>query len=98
MLRSSSGEHSVTHDTIFICRSFVHDPKMANEPTVSASVKLQYIGRNGDRYVVARCMEAKQMAKTITGKMGASLLGGPTLYLLKFETPNRNTANIPLNC
>ena len=44
---------------------------MANEPTVSASVKLQYIGRNGDRYVVARCMEAKQMAKNITGKITA---------------------------
>ena len=42
---------------------------MANEPTVSASVKLQYIGRNGDRYVVARCMEAKQMAKNITGRI-----------------------------
>ena len=40
---------------------------MANEPTVSASVKLQYIGRNGDRYVVSRCMEAKQMAKNVTG-------------------------------
>ena len=40
---------------------------MANEPTVSASVKLQYTGRNGDRYVVSRCMEAKQMAKNVSG-------------------------------
>ena len=48
-------------------RNFVHDPKMANEPTVSASVKLQYTGRNGDRYVVSRCMEAKQMAKNVSG-------------------------------
>ena len=47
----------------------MHDPKMANEPTVSASVKLQYIGSNGDRYVVSRCMEAKQMAKNITGRL-----------------------------
>ena len=53
--------------TALFHRNFVHDPKMANEPTVSASVKLQYIGRNGDRYVVSRCMEAKQMAKNVTG-------------------------------
>ena len=54
---------------VLFCRNFVHDPKMANEPTVSASVKLQYTGRNGDRYVVSRCMEAKQMAKTISGML-----------------------------
>ena len=52
---------------VYLYRNFVHDPKMANEPTVSASVKLQYVGINGDRYVVSRCMEAKQMAKNITG-------------------------------
>lgn len=47
---------------------------MANEPTVSATVKLQYIGRNGDRYVVTRCMEAKQMAKTVTGTFQYNLI------------------------
>ena len=60
-------EQILTFKWILNSRNFVHDPKMANEPTVSASVKLQYTGRNGDRYVVSRCMEAKQMAKNVSG-------------------------------
>ena len=61
-----SDEHAMNYKLSFH-RNFVHDPKMANEPTVSASVKLQYTGRNGDRYIVSRCMEAKQMAKNVSG-------------------------------
>jgi hypothetical protein len=32
-------------------RSFVHDPKMAREPIVTANVKLQFVGQDGDRFV-----------------------------------------------
>jgi hypothetical protein len=74
-LRGNVDRRLVTIKLQFILfRNFVHDPKMANEPTVSATVKLQYIGRNGDRYVVTRCMEAKQMAKTVTGTFQYNLI------------------------
>ncbi len=49
-------------------KSFVHDPKMAGEMSVKAQVKLAFQGVDKQRYVVLRCLEATQKAKTITIK------------------------------
>lgn len=46
----------------------MHDPKIANEPTVFGTVKMQFTGVDGSRYVVTRSMEATQKAKNITVK------------------------------
>ncbi len=49
-------------------KSFVHDPKVANEHTVRASVKLLFRGTDGKSYMVTRAMEATQKTKQVTVK------------------------------
>ena len=49
-------------------KSFIHDPKMANEHTVRGSVKLRFRGTDGKVYQVLRQMEATQKPKSIATK------------------------------
>ena len=49
-------------------KNFVHDPKMAKEPTVYANAKLQFVGNDNKRYILSRTVEAKKTAKQVSIK------------------------------
>ena len=44
-------------------KNFVHDPKLAKENIIKAHGKLQFVGNDGKRYVIARTMEANRSGK-----------------------------------
>ena len=49
-------------------RNFVHDPKMNKNSVVIGHLKLQFIGNDNKRYVIARSVQAKQGPKTVAIK------------------------------